>query len=340
VKETAARFCAAHGERSRGFGEDALRVLTEYPWPGNLRELDSVVVQSLAASASDPLEPSDLEQGGEAFAPLDAEALGAVLLESDQPEPEPETAPAPERPPAPARPAPPEAAAPAVETVSPRTPGDAGLRPLAAALAHELRSPLTGIRTFSELLAERWSDAEFRARFAERTAEDVQRIEESLDRLSRVASFGPPVVETVDVTALLGELLEARRERVRERRLLVLQELDTERPEARGDPEQVRFALDALLGACFALVPERGDLYLASKHHPTGLRGGPSLRVLVRFHGPQRGAPAGRVPGLSPAENSLALVLAELVVHAQQGSFTLDQGQGDETLVVLELPAI
>ena len=167
----------------------------------------------------------------------------------------------------------------------------------------------------------------------------MQRIEESLDRLSRVASFGPPVVETVDVTALLGELLEARRERIRERRLLVLQELDTQRPEARGDPEQLRFALDALLGACFALVPERGDLYLASKHHPTGLRGGPSLRVLVRFHGPQRGAPAGRVPGVSPAENSLALVLAELVVHAQQGSFTLDQGQGDETLVVLELPA-
>ena len=91
----------------------------------------------------------------------------------------------------------------------------------------------------------------------------------------------------------------------------MLQELDTQRPQARGDREQLRFALDALLGACFELVPERGDLYLASKHHPTGLRGEPSLRVLVRFHGPQRGAPAGRIPGLSPAENSLALVLAE-----------------------------
>jgi hypothetical protein len=173
----------------------------------------------------------------------------------------------------------------------------------------------------------------------ERTAEDVRRIEESLDRLARVASFGPAGVETIDVTALLGELLEARRDQVRERRLLVLQELDTQRPEARGDPEQIRFALDALLDACFALVPERGDLYLASKHPPTGLRGGPSLRVLARFHGPQRGTATGRLPGLSPAENSLALVLAELVVHAQQGSFTLNESQGGETLVVLELPA-
>ena len=339
VKEAAARFCAAHGERTRGFGEDALRALTEYPWPGNLRELEAVVVQSLAASAADPLEPSDLELGGEAFAPLDAEALGAELLEGDEPEPEQAAAAPSALPLAPPVLAPPLAAPPAAEPVLPHTPGETGLRGLAAALAHELRTPLTGIRTFSQLLGERWQDAEFRARFAERTAEDVRRIEESLDRLARVASFGTPGVETVDVTGLLGELLEARREQVRERRLLVLQELDTQRPHARGDPEQIRFALDALLDACFTLVPERGDLYLASKHHPTGLRGGPSLRVLARFHGPQRGAPAGRIPGLSPAENSLALVLAELVVHAQQGSFTLNQSQSGETLVVLELPA-
>ena len=90
VKHAAARFCAARGERTRGFSEEALRVLSEYPWPGNQRELESVVVQSLAASAADPLEPWDLERDGESFAPLDPEAIGAVLLESDEPEPEPE----------------------------------------------------------------------------------------------------------------------------------------------------------------------------------------------------------------------------------------------------------
>jgi signal transduction histidine kinase len=228
---------------------------------------------------------------------------------------------------------------PAPEPPAPRALAPAALGPFAAALAHELRSPLTGIKTFSELLGERWTDADFRARFAERTGADVRRIEESLERLSQLASFGAPAVESVDVTTLLGELLEARRDLIRERRLLVLQELDTQHPVAVGDGEQLRFALDALLGACFALVPERGDVYLASKHHPAGLRGGPTLRVLVRFHGPERGAPGTRVAGVSPLENSLALVLAELVVRAQAGSFTINDGQGDETLIVIELPA-
>jgi DNA-binding NtrC family response regulator len=364
VEAAASKFCGAHGGRSRRFDDDALRALSEYPWPGNLRELEAVVAQSLAASASDPLTLADLELDGEAFAPVDAESLGAQIVEPGEPdfdeplfdeplleaesaieaEPVIEAKTAPVRAttstePRPPRPVVPDARPEAEEAPLPRALGAAGLRPLAAALAHELRSPLTGIRTFSELLAERWTDAEFRARFTERTAEDVRRIEAALERLSRLASFGPPAAESVDVTALLTELLEARRDMIRERHLLVLQELDTQHPEALGDPEQLRFALDALLGACFALVPERGDVYLASKHNVTGLRGAPTLRVLVRFHGPQRGSPAGRVPGVSPIENSLALVLAELVVRGQQGSFTVSEGQGEETLIVIELQA-
>jgi DNA-binding NtrC family response regulator len=345
VAELAERFGRARGERPRRFDEEALRALTEYPWPGNLRELEAVVVQSLAASAADPVGVEDLELEGESFAPLDAEALGAELIEWEETEPA-EPVPAerrPERPVLPAVPvpeaAPEAAAAPAPAAAAPRALPAAALGGLAAALAHELRSPLTGIRTFSELLPERWNDPEFRARFAERTGEDLRRIEESLGRLSRVAGFDAPAFEPVDVTTLLGELLEARRERIRERRLLVLQELDTQHPEAKADPEQLRFALDALLDACFALVPERGDLYLASKHVPAGLRGEPSHRVLVRFHGPQ-GRPLGsRMSDVSALENSLALVLAGLAVRAQQGSLTVSEGQGDETLVILDLPA-
>ena len=210
-------------------------------------------MQSLAASASNPLTPSDLELDGEPFAPVDVESLGAELIEAGEPvldgapavdETHPgdgahqrgrsgravhdafaADAAAASRPARSLGPQPEEAP-------PPRALAAAGLRPLAAALAHELRSPLTGIKTFAELLAERWTDAEFRARFAERTGEDVRRIETSLERLAQLASFGPPAPESVDVTALLGELLEARRDLIRERRLLVLQELDTQHPAA------------------------------------------------------------------------------------------------------------
>jgi DNA-binding NtrC family response regulator len=72
IEEAAERFCRARAERTRHFDEAARRLLCEYPWPGNLRELEAVVIQSLAASSSDPLRPDDLEYAGSAFAPLDA----------------------------------------------------------------------------------------------------------------------------------------------------------------------------------------------------------------------------------------------------------------------------
>ena len=75
-------------------------------------------------------------------------------------------------------------------------------------------------------------------------------------------------------------------------------------------------------------MPERGDLYVASKHHVRGGSGGPELRVLARY---RRGAEATR--------EALAPLLAELAVRAAGGRLTVDSGASEETVLVLDLPA-
>ena len=118
-----------------------------------------------------------------------------------------------------------------------------------------------------------------------------------------------------------------------------MKELDQDRPLARGDSAQLRFAFEAMLRKCLEIVPERGDVYFASRHHESGLLGGPALRVLVRLHGP--GAPRNGpiVPGVAPAENALEFVVAEAVVRAQGGAFTIQTPDADETILLLDLPA-
>jgi hypothetical protein len=138
--------------------------------------------------------------------------------------------------------------------------------------------------------------------------------------------------------ALLGELLRERRDTIRRRRLLVLKELDSDRPDAEVDPEQIRFAFEALLNKALELVPERGDLYCASRHHAAGPQGGPTLRVLVRFRGPDAAGGGATVEGLAPAENALEFIIAEAVIRAQGGTMAVDAG-GAETVVVVDLPA-
>ncbi len=338
---TARAWCAARGARPRRFGEDAIAVMEEYPWPGNLQELESLVLQTLAAGAADPIRADDLVQDSEPFAPLPATALG-ILLED-----------APERTPASADPSDAEevlerlgaiepesqeveSAARAVPLPASRPNGDGALARLVGALSHEVRNPLATIRAFAELLPRRFQDPEFRERFAEMVRDDVGRIDALVERLAEVADLRRPARDKVDVTGLLEELLAERRDAIRQRSLLVLKELETSQSQALCDREQLRIAFDALLGKCLEWVPERGDVYIASRHHSTGLAGNPSMRVLLRFHTPGNATTA---PGVSLAETSLDLMIAEIIVRAQGGDFAVASTDGEETLIVADLPA-
>ena len=341
VGRTVHAWCSAHGGRPRCFGEDAIAVLEEYPWPGNLRELESTVLQTLLTSSTDPVRADDLQHEGVALAPLSAAEVGELLEEADAEAPA--RLPAQELPDEPIQidlDESPESTPPLAQVEGGEAP-DEELRRLVAAIVHEVRNPLTTIRTFAELLPAQYQDEEFRERFAELVGRGVARIEEVIQELARLAALAAPKTEPIDIASLIEELLERQRETIHERRLLVLKELDKSRPLALGDAEQLRFAFEALLLKCLDLVPERGDVYFASKHHDTGLRGMPSVRVLVRFRGPRAEGERGAapVPGISPAENALEFVVAEAVARAQGGALAIQAGEGDETVLVLDLPA-
>jgi DNA-binding NtrC family response regulator len=361
ARATAHAWCAARGVRPRRLGEHALTVLEDYPWPGNLRELEAVIGQSLAASAADPLGPEDLVLDGEPFAPLapgapriatttlvepdeDEERAEALplddlmeelegVLEADlEPEPVPAVVAEPEAledleplpEPEPAKPSAP------VADARPTDPG--ALQTLAAALGHELRNPLTAVRTLAELLPESHADPEFRSRFGRLAAEGLERVERVLDRLQHLAGLPPSRPREVDVAGLLQEALDARRSRIRERHLVVLEELDRAPPFARVDPERLRFALEGVIDRTLELVPERGDVYVASRGSA-----GDGVRVLLRFRGPRgEGVATG---ALAPAANALEIAIAELLVRAQGGALTLDTSDPNETILVIDLPA-
>jgi signal transduction histidine kinase len=348
--EVAAAWAKSRREPPRQFDADARAFLRDYPWPGNLRELEAVVEQSLAATARNPLHVDDLVLAGVALAPLDASEVGTLLPDESEPA---ETQA--ERPAAQSAGAEPEIGAgpwlPAAipdepelpdQETDPRAGGgrasddDPGLRRLANALIHQVRNPLATIRTFAELLPERFDDPDFRARFPAMVREDVQHIHGLLARLEQLTSLAAPRREKVDVSGLLESLLEQRREAFRGRHHLVLKELDSSRPMAIADPAQLRLAFEALFDKALAIVPERGDLYIASRRHEGGGGKSPSVRVLLRFHDPS----AGGTDALGPLRHSIELLIAELIVRAQGGRFTLGASEAEERVIVVDLPSV
>jgi DNA-binding NtrC family response regulator len=358
VRDVVEAWSRRRREEARQIDAAAMSFLREYPWPGNVRELETALEQTLASTSRNPLRADDLLSDGVALAPVEASEIGTLLPDEETeigtspPDEETEELRAPVHGAGPWLPEDPPAA-PTGESPSLAEPDagilddpdplprndrdeepDPGLRRLASALIHQVRNPLTTIRTFAELLPERFDDPDFRARFPKMMSEDVGRIHGLLGRLEQLATLDAPMREKVDVSNLLEDLLEARRDAFRARHLLVLKELDSARPTVLADPGQLRLAFEALLDKALATVPERGDVYIASRRHDGGASSQPAVRVLLRFHDPSLD---GSDPGT--LEHSIELLIAELVVRAQGGRLTLGSSDAEERVLVVDLPS-
>jgi signal transduction histidine kinase len=213
-----------------------------------------------------------------------------------------------------------------------------GWRRLARSLSHEIRNPLVSIKTFAELLPEHFDDETFRARFTELVGKDVAHISDVLTRLASIAERDMPEPGPVDVSALIETLLEQRRERIARGRLLVLRELERDAPLAWADARGLEVALAGLLDRALESLPERGDLFVATRHVERGADGQPGLRILLRHHNPAGGATShATLSEFDVTENVLEYVLAETVVEASGGSLTIDATDARETLILVDL---
>ncbi len=350
AEEIANDWTQSVGGVARRFADSALSLLEAHPWSGDRAELEAVLRTSLAASSRETLEDVDLRFPSDPPASEPRSAGTAPTLDSirgltalpdeetveevveadneseDTPEARPETVFEKTRM---------QAAAP---DEAPELQPDHGWRRLARSLAHEIRNPLVSIRTFAELLPEHFDDETFRARYSELVVRDVARISDVLTRLSSVVERESIAAEPVDVSAMIEALLEERRERIAQGRLLVLRELERDSPIAWADAQGLRVALAGLLDRALESLPERGDLFVATRRIERGADGRPRLRILLRHHNP---AAAGKndavLAELDPTANGLEYVLAQAVVESSGGSLTLDASDARETVILIEL---
>jgi len=78
---------------------------------------------------------------------------------------------------------------------------------LASGVAHEIKNPLVAIRTFAELLTERYDDEEFREDFAKVVIREIARIDDLVGRLRGLAAVTPPPTGHVDIREPIRDTL-------------------------------------------------------------------------------------------------------------------------------------
>jgi PAS domain S-box-containing protein len=99
----------------------------------------------------------------------------------------------------------------------------ASIEAIASGLVHEIRNPLVGIKTFSQLLPSRGVEEEFRESFSKAVTREIGRIDDLLTRFRTLSAASRQPMEPLDITEPLRHILELMRPQLEQRHIRLRQ---------------------------------------------------------------------------------------------------------------------
>lgn len=214
---------------------------------------------------------------------------------------------------------------------------------LAAGLSHEIRNPLVTIRTFAQLLPERYQDEDFREEFSTLVAREVERLGGIIDQINDFAH--PPELSRsrIDVRVPLRQALQKVFAHGKEKMVSVSSDLDGNLPLVQGDERALIDCFTHVLQNAAEALDGRKDAALTCS---AKVQEGPGREKVVEItiHDNGRGIPADVQEKLfSPFYTTkargmgLGLPIVKRTVVDHNGRVSVDSN-GHGTNVVIQLP--
>ena len=119
-------------------------------------------------------------------------------------------------------------------------------RELAAGISHEIRNPLVAIKTFTQLLPQRYTDENFRLEFREMVTREVGRLDGIVGQIEGFAHPSVGVVDRADLSAILQEAFDGARTATEALDAQVKWQLDEGLPTWLGDAKALTQAFQHL----------------------------------------------------------------------------------------------
>jgi signal transduction histidine kinase len=116
----------------------------------------------------------------------------------------------------------------------------ASIGAFASGLAHEIKNPLVAIKTFAELLPERFAEEEFRNDFAKVVVREIERIDELVARLRGLEAPSAQRLLPLDLRQPIDETLSLLRGQLEQTQTTVTLSYKTDAPNIVGDFGQLK----------------------------------------------------------------------------------------------------
>jgi PAS domain S-box-containing protein len=120
-----------------------------------------------------------------------------------------------------------------------RTDRLASLGTLSAGMAHEIKNPLVSIKTFAQLLPERYAESDFRETFSGLIVHEINRIDTLVNQLLRFARPTKPLLRPMHVHDTLEKTLLLVQHRLYQKEIKVVRAFDSPTDLIRADSDQL-----------------------------------------------------------------------------------------------------
>lgn len=144
----------------------------------------------------------------------------------------------------------------------------ASLGTLSAGMAHEIKNPLVSIKTFAQLLPERYQDSDFRETFSNLIGHEIDRIDSLVNQLLRFARPAKPVLQPMHVHAVLEKSLQLLGHRLYQKEIKLTRSWGADVDTIRADADQLeQVFLNFFLNAMDAMK-RGGEMTVSTEIRP------------------------------------------------------------------------
>jgi nitrogen-specific signal transduction histidine kinase len=220
-----------------GISDNVLKLFQNYWWPGNLRELEQVVIRSAMFSEGKNLTEKDLlfetENDNKSFITF----LKKTDVRSTESKPR-----------------------------SFSSEENANVLSLfLIELVHRIKNPLVSVKTFTQLLREKFNDGEFREHFYRIVTEDIEKIDYVLNGLLTYIKINTPIEKKDTVHFILEDVLKRHEIQLEDKKIKIFKKFEKDLPETIVHDEQLKYILNALLQYALPSIPPNGSIGFLTK---------------------------------------------------------------------------
>ena len=202
-------------------------------------------------------------------------------------------------------------------------------------LAHELKNPMVTIKTFAQLLGDRYDDENFRARFQDVVGGDIERMDDLLEVMIEFADFSAPRRGAIVLGEKLRTIVNEIGGECAKRQTRIQWTGNGSACEIRADDSQLAYILKNVLLAVLTQTKMGSEIDIDVEHDGSVVisyvREGARVASITHY----LSGPSGH-----PNESLLPLriLLAKQLVERNGGRLAIDQSDSDRETLRMEFP--